>query len=205
MRSTYRVGGQTVKLLFSNFGSQVYGAIAFRTCRNCPEVGNTVGKVNLSVANKGLRTNLKPLFTNLVAGAGFEPATFGLWAQQSCTYRQIITISQLRWQIGGTWWCEQLWKTMNNCLGLKRPLSLQWFLLGETITGTKKSVRKIEVQSLPKNVQICHIIKQKRLPRYSSLWFVFIKLRSAGPTRFELAISGLTGQRVNQATPRPQT
>ena len=43
-----------------------------------PEVGNTVGKVNLVVTKKGLRTNLKPLFIKLVAGAGFEPATFGL-------------------------------------------------------------------------------------------------------------------------------
>ena len=42
------------------------------------EVGNTVGKANLSVTKKGLRTNLKPLFIKLVSGAGFEPATFGL-------------------------------------------------------------------------------------------------------------------------------
>ena len=43
-----------------------------------PGVGNTVGISNSVVIKKGLRTNLKPLFINLVAGAGFEPATFGL-------------------------------------------------------------------------------------------------------------------------------
>ena len=43
------------------------------------KVGVTVGNFYQEAKNKGLRINLTP-WSYLVAGPGFEPGTFGLWA-----------------------------------------------------------------------------------------------------------------------------
>ena len=46
-------------------------------------VGNSVGTNFLWTKNKGLNYSSNPLFLFVVAGLGFEPRTFGLWARRA--------------------------------------------------------------------------------------------------------------------------